>query len=373
MTLPDGPKILSGDIGGTHTRLAVMTPRPDGGFDHSHRVTLKSSEYPTFLDVVRAFRESEGSECTVASFGIAGPVLHRRCRVTNLPWEVDAAEVESVLGFERVELINDLEAQAHGVAVLGQDNLLTLRAGEPMPGNAALIAAGTGLGEAGLYFQKEDRRQGDGQRQAERLLPFATEGGHCDFAPRNEREIELLRFLRHRLRHRHAGRVSWERVLSGPGLQNLFDFVVEVEGVEPSGRMVERLANEADVPAAIAECALSEECPAADRTLDFFVELYGSEAGNLALKVMARAGVFLGGGIAPKILERLRSPLFLEAFDAKGRMHKVLEKIPIVVILEGSTALLGAARHAMQVVSDRSMGRVGSALGGPAEKLARPG
>lgn len=364
MTLSDGPKILSGDIGGTHTRLAVMTPRPDGGFDVSRRATLQSREFPTFLDVLRAFRESQGSECTVASFGIAGPVLRRRCRVTNLPWEVDAAEIESVLGFERVELINDLEAQAHGVAVLGQDDLLTLRAGEPLPGNAALIAAGTGLGEAGLYFQQDD---------GGRLLPFATEGGHCDFAPRNEREIQLLRFLRHRLRHRHKGRVSWERVLSGPGLKNVFDFVVEVEGVEPSARMAEKLATEPDVPAAIAGSALGGECPAADRTLDLFVELYGSEAGNLALKVMARAGVFLGGGIAPKILQRLRSPLFLEAFDAKGRMREVLERIPIVVILESSTALLGAARHAMQAISERPVGRVDSALGRPAEKLARPG
>lgn len=330
-------KILAGDIGGTNTRLAVLRARPDGGFDELDRATLPSQDYRSLEDAMRSFRRERGADCEVASLGVAGPVLGRRCQATNLPWVVDADNLEQRLGLRRVELINDLEAQAYGIAVLDQKQLLTLHAGEPLPGNAALIAAGTGLGEAGLYFDRGD------------LRPFATEGGHTDFAPRTEREINLLRFLQNRFK----GRVSWERILSGPGLVRLFDFMVQVEACQPQEELRRRMA-EGDAAAEISAAALAGTCEAATQALDFFVELLGSEAGNLALKTMSRGGVFLGGGIAPKILDRLRQPAFLEAFCAKGRMRPVLEKMPIVVVLAPNTALLGAARYASAISCRRA-------------------
>lgn len=324
----DGLKILAGDIGGTNTRLAVLRSRPDGGFDELDREVFSSQDFGSLEEAMCAYRRDKAADCAVASIGVAGPVFSRRCQATNLPWVVDADDLELRLGLRRVELLNDLEAQAYGIAALDQKHLLTLHAGEPQPGNAAMIAAGTGLGQAGLYF--------DGHR----LTPFATEGGHSDFAARNEREYRLLRFLQKRL----AGRVSWERVLSGPGLVNLFDFMVEVENCEPQDELRARMEI-GDPAAEISSAAMAGTCQAAEAALDLFVELLGSESANLALKLMARGGVFLGGGIAPKILDRLRRPGFLEAFCSKGRMRPILERMPIVVVLASDTALLGAAHY----------------------------
>ena len=321
-------KILAGDIGGTNTRLAVLHSRPDGGFDELDRRTLPSSEFDSLEEALCSYRRDFAADCEVASLGVAGPVFKRRCQATNLPWVIDADDLEMRLGLRRVELLNDLEAQAYGIAALDQKQLLTLHAGEPQPGNAAMIAAGTGLGQAGLYF--------DGHR----LTPFATEGGHADFAPRDEREFSLLLFLKQRF----GGRVSWERVLSGPGLVNLFDFVVEVESCEPQDDLRQRMEL-GDPAAEISKAAMAGTCLAAEAALDLFVELLGSESANLALKLMARGGVFLGGGIAPKILDHLRRPAFLEAFCDKGRMRPILERMPIVVVLAPDTALLGAAHY----------------------------
>lgn len=319
-------KILAGDIGGTNTRLAVLRSRPDGGFDELDRQVLPSQDFGSLEEALGAYRRETAADCEVASIGVAGPVFSRRCQATNLPWVIDADHLELRLGLRRVELLNDLEAQAYGIAALDQKQLLTLHAGEPQPGNAAMIAAGTGLGQAGLYF--------DGHR----LTPFATEGGHSDFAARNEREYRLLCFLQQRF----GGRVSWERVLSGPGLVNLFDFMVEVENCEPQDELRARMEI-GDPAAEISQAAMAGSCIAAEAALDLFVELLGSESANLALKLMARGGVFLGGGIAPKILDHLRHPAFLEAFCSKGRMRPILERMPIVVVLAPDTALLGAA------------------------------
>ncbi|MDA8019645.1 MAG: glucokinase [Thermoanaerobaculia bacterium] len=325
-------KILAGDIGGTNTRLAVLRLRAEGGFDELDRAVFRSRDFSSVEDVLSTYRRERAEDCEVASLGVAGPVFNRRCQATNLPWTIDADQLELRLGFRRVEILNDQEAQAHGLAALDPEQLLTLHAGEPRPGNAALIAAGTGLGQAGLYF--------DGQR----FVPFATEGGHTDFAPRDEREFRLLCFLQDRF-----GRVSWERVLSGPGLVQLFDFMVLVEGHEPDNELRRRMEI-GDPAAEISAAAMAGQCPAAQAALDLFVELLGSETANLALKLMARSGVFLGGGIAPKILNHLRHrPEFLDAFLSKGRMRPVLEMIPIVVVLAPNTALLGAAHYYMQL------------------------
>lgn len=317
--------ILCGDIGGTNTRLAILEPalpRPRIVFSQ----TLPSGTFPTFEEAVEAFLDGAGRpKIGQAGFGIAGPVIGRRCQATNLPWVVDAAALELRFGLGRAVLLNDLEALAHGIPALGAEDFEVLHEGEEQPGNRALIAAGTGLGQAGLYF--------DGERHR----PYATEGGHADLAPRDAAEIEVLRFL---LR-RHA-RVSAERVVSGPGLAALYDFVLEKNGASPAPEIA--AAAEGERSAAISRAGLTGSCPQAAEALNLFVGFFGGEAGNLALKAMSRGGFYLGGGIAPKILPKLRGGAFREAFCAKGRMRPLLEAMPLKVILSDDTAIFGAAR-----------------------------
>ncbi len=315
--------ILSGDVGGTNTRLAVLEPQ-NGGFVKKAARTVPSADYDCLEDAIRDFFDTTAEPCSFAAFGIAGPVVGDRCEATNLPWIVDAANLRSALGFEKVAVLNDLKAQALGIRFLKRDDFETLHAGKAKPGNRALIAAGTGLGQAGLFF--------DGHRHR----VFATEGGHADFAPHDEIHIELLRFLTDRF-----GRASWERVVSGSGLRNLFHFLVEGLDMEPIPELA--IGEGRPSPQQISSAALEKRCPVADRALDIFVQLYGAEAGNLALKTLAVNGLFIGGGIAPKILERLRSSLFMDAFRAKGRMQGLVRNIPVHVILNGDTALYGAA------------------------------
>lgn len=320
--------VLCGDIGGTNTRLAIL--EPEGS---ATRIlvseTLPSREFATFEEAVGAFLERHRPTVRRAGFGIAGPVLERRCQATNLPWVVDAAELEQRFGLERVVLLNDLEALAHGIPALGEEDLATLHPGEAKPGNQALIAAGTGLGEAGLYF--------DGQSHH----PFATEGGHADLAPRNEEEIEVLLFVLRQLRQRGHRRVSAERVVSGPGLVALYDFVLEKNQARAASSIA--AADADDKAAAISKAGLDGSCPNAVKALDLFVAFFGGEAGNLALKTMSRGGFYIGGGIAPKILPKLRQG-FRQAFCAKGRMSPILEAMPLKVILSDDAALFGAAR-----------------------------
>ena len=317
------PALLCGDIGGTNTRLAILEPAAD-----KPRIliseTLPSSGYPTFESAVAEFLERHRPRVDEAAFGIAGPVEGRICRATNLPWVIDADALSRRFSLSRVELLNDLEALAHGIAALGDEDFEILHPGEEREGNRALIAAGTGLGQAGLYW--------DGERHR----PFATEGGHCDLAPRSEAEVALLRFL---LR-RHA-RVSAERVVSGPGLVALYDFVLEKNASAPAPEVA--AADDSERAAAISRAGLDGTCRHAGEALDFFVALFGAEAGNLALKMLSRGGFYIGGGIAPKILPKLRGGAFREAFCAKGRMRPLLEAMPLKVIKNGDTALFGAA------------------------------
>ena len=329
-------QILSGDIGGTNIRLAILRTLPGGGFETLHGCKMANRDYASLEDAVGDFLAAENltpGDCPLAGFGIAGPVIDGVCMGTNFPWTVDSHRVREQLGFEHVELLNDLEALGHGLALLEDDDLDVLYPGTPRPGNGAIIAAGTGLGQAGLFFDGAEYH------------PFATEGGHTNFGPRNDLEMALLRYLH----GRYSGRVSWERLVSGMGLVNLYRFLLDFHRHEPCPELKDALVENdrrADPAAAIARAADDGTCPIADQALDLLAELYGAEAGNLALKLMAVSGVYLGGGIAPKILDRLRGPRFHDAFCDKGRMRGVLQAIPIRVVLDSErAALLGAARR----------------------------
>ncbi|MGE0041136.1 MAG: glucokinase [Vicinamibacterales bacterium] len=318
--------ILAGDIGGTKTALAWV----DAGAVVATR-TVPSAGFASLAEIVRAFLAMD-TACVAraACFGIAGPIVGDIVRTTNLPWVIDRRELSALLGTPRVRLINDLEAVAHGVGVLGDDELVTLNPGRSdRSGNAAVIAAGTGLGEAGLYW--------DGAVHH----PFATEGGHASFAPRNELEIGLLRFLL--AEHQD---VSWERVLSGPGLHGIYRYLRDgLRAGEPEW-LTDRL-RDGDPAAIVAGAALDGSSPVCRRALDLFVTLYGAEAGNLALKTLATGGVFVAGGIAPKILPALTGGNFLRAFVRHGRFRPVLEAIPVQVVVSDAVALRGAARAAV--------------------------
>jgi glucokinase len=320
--------ILAGDIGGTKTRIAVFD-------DAVNLRTLAEERFPSgdyrSLDaVLQRFRQLHDLPVIAACFGVAGPVKDGRCEATNLPWIVDAAQLAAELGLPHVGLVNDLEANAYGLATLGSDDCRQLAAGEPgSHGNVGLIAAGTGLGEAGLFW--------DGRR----LHPFACEGGHTDFSPRTALEVRLLEWLRTNF----VEHVSWERVLSGPGLVNVYRFLREDARAEEPAWLTEQM-HTGDPAAAISQAALAHTSPLCVHALDLFVSLYGAEAGNLALKLMATGGMYIGGGIAPRIAAKLGDGTFMRAFVAKGRMAPLLEAMPVRVVMNDRTALRGAARHA---------------------------
>ncbi|MEN8133197.1 MAG: glucokinase [Pseudomonadota bacterium] len=319
-------RILAGDIGGTKTRLAVFEISKQRWPIVLAEESYHSVRYDSLDTLVSRFLDGFDGECRIASFGIAGPIKSGRCKTTNLPWTVDAHRLALEQGFERVYLINDLEANGWGIAGLNEKDFFVLNSGDPQArGNAAVIAAGTGLGEAGMYW--------DGRQHH----PFATEGGHTDFSPGDVLETALLEYLAKRFQH-----VSWERVLSGPGLVNVYQFLSEYRRLESPTWLQEELHSN-DAAAAISRAGLAGRCSLCSQALDLFVHLYGVEAGNLALKVMATGGIYIGGGIAPKIMERLKGPNFMIAFMAKGRMQPLLEAMPVKLILNDRTALLGPA------------------------------
>jgi glucokinase len=321
--------ILAGDVGGTHARLAL--------FD-AHGEELKliveqvyaSHSYPNLETIVSEFLRGTAAKPDSAGIGVAGPVRDGRCVATNLPWIVDMRELRAGTGIQNITLLNDLESNAYGIATLSPADLAVLQKGKPDPGgNAAVISAGTGLGVAGMYW--------DGSV----LRPFASEGGHSSYSPEGELEGELFQYLAKRYGH-----VSCERVISGPGLVNIYEFLRDTgRGSEPAGFVEEMRAG--DASAVISEAALGKRNGLSVAALDMFVRIYGAEAGNVALNFLATAGIYLGGGIAPKILPKLRELAFLESFVAKGRMQKLVETIPVQVILNENTALRGAARGAL--------------------------
>ncbi len=321
--------ILAGDVGGTKTALALFTGDA-GDLVPVRAAVLPSGDFPGLEAAVAHFL-AEGPPVAVAAaaFGVPGPVIDGRCVTTNLPWEIDARRLTAAIPAPRVTLVNDLEATAHGLLALPPAALATLQPGRPRSGALALIAAGTGLGEAALAW--------DGGRH----VVVASEGGHADFAPRGEVEDDLLRALR-----KEHGHVSYERVLSGPGLVAIYRFLRAADGGPEPAWLHDALAR-GDDAAVVADAALAGRDPVCARALDTFVAIYGAEAGNLALKVLAVGGVFLAGGIAPRILPALRGPAFLAAFRDKGRLTDLMASIPVHVVLEPRTALLGAARLAL--------------------------
>jgi glucokinase len=321
--------IVAGDIGGTNARLATFDVQA-GRLLLVKELVYPSRSAPDLETIVRRFVEEARPAATAAALGVAGPVKDGRTETPNLPWVVDARRLADILAVSKVTLLNDLKANAYGLRHLGPTDFAILQAGvHDAVGNQAILSAGTGLGCAGLYW--------DGQRHR----PFATEGGHADFAPRNHLEAELMEDIA-----REKGRVSAERLLSGNGLVRIYRFLRARSGVPEPAALAARLAKE-DPAAVISRSAQDGVDPVCVEALDLFVSVYGAEAGNVALRMLATAGVFLGGGIAPKNLSAFkRDGRFMKAFLDKGRMRPLLETVPVLVVLNDRAALWGAAHCA---------------------------
>jgi glucokinase len=323
--------ILAGDVGGTKVALALFDFQ-SGALHHAAERRYAAKDYPGLEAIVKEFlgeHEQEG-KVSAACFGVPGPVRHGVLRLTNLPWTLDSRKLSLDLGIDHVFLINDLEANGYGIPELKADQIFTLSAGDASAaGNRALISAGTGLGEAFLVWN------------GKRHIPMASEGGHCDFAPRTDDEIDLFRHLKRKL----GGRVSYERVIAGVGIKSVYDFLRDEQKMDEPAWLKERMETE-DPNAVIGELGESCKSEICAKTLDIVVGAYGAEAGNLALKVLATGGVYVGGGIAPKILKKLEDGTFMTAFADKGRLSDLLVQTPVRVILESRAALMGAAAYA---------------------------
>jgi glucokinase len=317
--------ILAGDVGGTKVHLALYD-FINGKLKYTRDAKYPAKNYSGLEEIIKEF--VGGDRATAACFGVPGPVRDGRLRLTNLPWTIDSRELVAHLGIEHVFLINDLEANGYGVAELAPDQIYTLSEGDAgQVGNRALVAAGTGLGEAMLIWNGRTH------------VPYPSEGGHADFAPRNEDEIDLLRFLR----QKYNGRISEERVVSGMGLSGIYEFLREVRGMEEPAWLAAKIAAVDDPNQVITEMALAAKSEICEKALDMFVSAYGAEAGNLALKLLSVGGVYIGGGIAPRILEKLKDGTFMKAFTDKGRLSQLLINMPVRIILESRAALMGAA------------------------------
>ena len=323
--------ILAGDIGGTKANLALYEMEAAGGLALIEGQRYTSHDYESLELLIEAFIAGRQREIRAACFGVPGAVIDGEARLPNLPWLVSREKLAAALSLKEVQLINDLEATAHGIHALDANQLVTLNEGEAQSGgNLALIAAGTGLGEAALFHDGAQYRVA------------ASEGGHADFAPRNQLEMELLAYLL--TKHR---RVSYERVLSGPGLVNVYNFFKQREDAAEPAWLSEALASGEDEAQTIAEAALSGKAELCVKALSLFVKIYGAQAGNLALIFKATGGLYVGGGIAPKIIEKLKDGTFMRNYGDKGRMSGLVNSIPVRVILDDKTALYGAARYAL--------------------------
>lgn len=319
--------ILAGDIGGTNARLAYFQPQNGHLRLVSERV-FPSREHSELGEIVSRFLDDSGTKPEAACFGIAGPVRNGRVETSNLPWVIEQSRLAKQIHLPATLLINDLEASAWGIGALSEADLVPLNGVSGTTGNQAVIAPGTGLGEAGLYW--------DGSRHH----VFACEGGHTDFAPQGELQMELLRFLRTRFGH-----VSYERILSGPGLVSVYEFLRDTGHGKESSELATAIQSQ-DPAAAISHAALAGTDKLAEQALDVWIAVYGAESSNWALKAMATGGLFLAGGITPKILPKLKGPLFMQAFLEKGRMRPLVESMPVHVVTNEKAGLLGAARCA---------------------------
>lgn len=326
-------KILVGDIGGTKTTLAIVSPE-QGPRDMLAKKTFSSRKFSSLEAIIREFLAGTNLMIDRAIFGIAGPVKGGEVRTTNLPWYIEEAQLAEAFGFSSVVLINDLKAMACSVPHLEASELLVLNHGRPLKrGAIAVIAPGTGLGEAFLDW--------DGTRDR----THASEGGHTDFAPRTLLQRELLDYLNERFDH-----VSYERVCSGPGISHIYNYLKRSGYADEPSWLSAQLAGLEDATPIIVNAALDEErpCELCIRTLDEFVSILGAEAGNLALKVLATRGVYLGGGIVPRILPFLKKVIFMKSFQDKGRYADLMAGMPVHVILTPDIALLGAASKVLE-------------------------
>jgi glucokinase len=320
--------ILAGDIGGTNSRLAYFQPQNGHLRLVSERV-FPSRQHSEFGEIVVKFLDDSGTRPEAACFGIAGPVRNGRVETSNLPWVIEQSLLAKQIHLPATLLINDLEASAWGIGALSTADLVPLNVVRgPAIGNQGVIAPGTGLGEAGLFWDGKVHQV------------FACEGGHTDFAPQNDVQIELLRFLKSRFGH-----VSYERILSGPGLVNVYEFLRDA-GLAKESTEVAAQIKTGDPAAVISSAAMDGSSELAEKALDIWISVYGAEASNLALKILATGGLFLGGGISPKILSKLKGPVFMESFLYKGRLRPLIEAIPVQVVTNDKAGLLGAARCA---------------------------
>jgi len=322
--------ILAGDIGATNSRLGVFESR-EGQLVRVASLRVQNHVY-SGLDSILEKLAVNHSTITALCLGVAGPIIQGTAEITNLSWKIDQSQLRRLYPNARIGLLNDVEATGYGVGLLDPASLMTLNTGECSPAStSALIASGSGLGECILY------------RDAQGVTPIPTEAGHADFAPNSESECEFLLYMRKRFGH-----VSLDRVLSGPGLRLIYQFLRDTRhGIE-----VPEIADAINGPEgsqAISQAAIDGRCELCREALEMFVSIYGAEAGNLALRTLARGGVYLGGGIAPKIRAKLSDGTFMRSFVAKGRMEPLLKTIPVHVILNDETALLGAAHHAFRV------------------------
>ena len=325
--------ILAGDLGGTKTVLALYR-EVSGRVETIREEIFKSQEFSQFEQVLKRFLEGSGLlNIRAMCLGVPGPVIDGRCKTTNLPCHLDEQNLAKAFGIKVVRLINDLQASAYGMLFIPASEMAALKQDSTLEkkGNIAVIAAGTGLGEAFLYW--------DGRN----YFPVASEGGHVDFAPQGDRELELFRFLQSEFGH-----VSYERILSGPGLFNIYRFLRDTGFSSEPAWLREKLQS-GDPSVTITQIGLTRGHELCIEALDLFASIYGAEAGNLALKVLAVGGVYIGGGIAPKILDKLKDGAFMRAFSNKGRYTDLLMEIPVRVALNSRVALIGAAHYALRI------------------------
>ncbi|HTQ28489.1 MAG TPA: glucokinase [Puia sp.] len=317
--------VLAGDVGGTKTNLAMFTATA-AIIDLVREATYPSSKYPSCIDILLDFiKVNPGIKPGRICLGVAGPVLQGKVEITNLGWDLDSEDIRKSTGVTDVVLINDLEATAYGLAALEEDDFITIHQGpDRYAGNIAIIAPGTGLGEAGLFWDGECYH------------PFPTEGGHTDFGPRTEQDIELLHYLQGKYEI-----VSWEKVIAGPGIADIYDFLCDVKKRKRAEWLQQKLAEE-DPSAVISQSALDEKDPVCEETMQLFIRYLARECSNLVLKIKATGGLYLGGGIPPKISSLLQQNVFYDNFLDNDRMQHLVKKITVKIILNSKAALLGA-------------------------------
>src|ERR1700731_1730001 len=322
--------ILAGEIGATRTRLAAFETQGNQ-LQCAVEKTYMSQQHDGLPGILAHFIKTEGIPVHSACFGVAGPVRAGRSKISNLPWVIDAREIAKQLRLNSVGLLNDLEAYAYGIDGLESKDFITLSEGaEGAEGNRAVISAKTGLGMAGLYW--------DGFRHH----PFACEGGHADFAPRNDLQMELLAYLQ-----KKYGRISCERILSGPGIKNIYDFLRDAHKAEEPEWLRSQLSAAPDPPALISQMALEGKAAICNQALSIFVSVFGAQAGNCALNFMSTGGIFIGGVIAAKIVPQMKDPVFLASFLDKGRMGAILKDMPVKIVINDDCGIIGAARYTL--------------------------